>query len=407
MSSVQRLLRYAGKGVSFKFSANDPFPTPVPTPEEERFITLYDKRMADGQRPLLRGGTTLFDNESEVGKGALAVYRIVPSWLPSVMRHRTDETQEVEVFSRFLPQIISFDRLGELNNDPRVIGREWVGQEAMAIVALLSVAPSIVGGLRYGLMSLMQFGYFVIADEALRRSLTELLPEVTEKLRSVFPGQPVPVSADVLIKSLENTNGSLWPLRPGPIIRRNEDRLWVDMYTANMLLDVLLEFPRTPGDAIANARADHFEDSVQRIIDASRWKPSVKDRQLLRRELRAEGKSISDVDALGTWQSTILLVSCKSVIYSGAYDTGDHQTVRNASATVQAGLIRWSEVVAMLRNRPVGDNYDVSKFDRFVPVLCTPFPVYVASGAAAQEVRPGLPAVVSLDELSSWLEKDS
>jgi hypothetical protein len=42
------------------------------------------------------------------------------------------------------------------------------------------------------------------------------------------------------------------------------------MHAASSLLDVMLEFPRTKGNEIANVRAEHFEVAVQNVIDASK-----------------------------------------------------------------------------------------------------------------------------------------
>jgi len=315
--------------------------------------------------------------------------------------------RDVEVFSRFIPEIISFDQLRALNTDPRMLGRTWIRPEACALLAFLILALRFVMGLDCGFASLMQFGYFVISDEAFHDYFTEDFPAIKNDLRAILPGQPVPASGEELLLTLENIKGSLWPLRPGPILRRYESALWVDMHAASSLLDVLLEFPRPKGNEIANVRAEHFEVAVQNVIDASKWRPFPERRSLVRRELRIDGKAISDVYALATRNKTIILVSCKSVIYSEAYDTGDHKTVRNAASTVQDGVVKWQEVIARLKSRPVGDNYDFSAFDDLVPVLCTPYPVYVPVGIATQNVRPSLRAVVSVGELSSWLEENT
>ena len=157
----------------------------------------------------------------------------------------------------------------------------------------------------------------------------------------------------------------------------------------------------------ANARADHFEDTVQRVIDASKWRPEEKIRGLRRKELRIGGKSISDIDALGTRGKSIILVSCKSLVYSSEYDIGDYRTVRNAASTVVDAVSRWQGIIDNIKANPVGDNFDFSGFDDFVSVVCTPYPAYVPLGLATQELRPGLRAAVSEEELGLWLNSSA
>jgi hypothetical protein len=406
MSEIHRLLRYAGKGSSFAFSPREAIPYSIPKPEEEKAIQLYDHRVATTQHAFHHGGTQLVDVNHSSGNEALTVHRIVPEMLQSVVG-RPPNQQDVELLAYFVPQVISFQRLKELNRNPLLSGRAWIGKEATSIFVLLSVAPYFVSALNYGLTSLMQSGYLVIDDGALCAGITKILPEVTADLNELLPGQPIPSSGEIALASLEKIRGSLWPLRLGPVIRRNGSTLWVDLYAATAILDSLLEFPLTPGDAVANARAEHFEDSVQRAIDLSRWRPSPALKKFARRELRLGGRAISDIDALGARDKTLVLVSCKSLIYSAAYDAGDYQVVRNAASTVVEGVTRWQSVVASLKAQPVGDNYNFSSYESFVAVLCTPHPVYVPIGIATEYVKPGLLAAVSLEELASWLELDS
>ena len=163
-----------------------------------------------------------------------------------------------------------------------MLGKPWIRPEASALLAWLILALRFAMGLEYGFASLMQFGYFVISDEALHDYFTRDFPAIKEDLQALLPEQPIPASEEELLLTLENVKGSLWPLRPGPILRRNESAFWVDIHAASALLDALLEFPRTPGDDIANARAEHFEVAVQNVIDASKWRPAPELRALVR-----------------------------------------------------------------------------------------------------------------------------
>jgi hypothetical protein len=403
MSDIHTLLRYAGKSTEFVFPEKDSIPSPLPSADQERAIRLYDERRASAQRPFLRGGTTLLQQDSNAQSGIITVQRVKPHWLPCVIGGLGGLQKNVEVYANFLPQLLTFDRLSELNADPRLSGRVWLGPEAVCVFSLLSVAPCFIPSLRHAFASLMQNGYFVIDDELFCRLYTERIPFLLADLSGLLRGQSIPTTGEQELTALEEVKGSLWPLRFGPVVRRNGKGLWIDLFAATSVLDVLLEFPRTPGEAIANARADHFEDTVQRVIDASPWRPEEKIRGLRRKELKIGGKSISDIDALGTRGKSVILVSCKSLVYSSEYDIGDYRTVRNTASTVVDAIYRWQGIIEIIKANPVGDNFDFSGFDDFVSVVCTPYPVYVPLGLATQELRPRLRAAVSEEELGLWL----
>lgn len=88
-----------------------------------------------------------------------------PKLLPSFVGKPPNQ-QKVEVWAQFLPELISFEQLKRLNNDPLMAGRTWIGEEAAPILTLLLAAPHFVGSLQFGLASLMQNGYFVAEDQA-------------------------------------------------------------------------------------------------------------------------------------------------------------------------------------------------------------------------------------------------
>jgi hypothetical protein len=96
MSAVHRLLRYAGKGSSFRFSARDAIPFSVPRPEDQTAIDLYDSHVADSQSAFIRGGTQLVDENQGAGDKALTVQRMVPKLLPAAIGRHPNH-QEVDV----------------------------------------------------------------------------------------------------------------------------------------------------------------------------------------------------------------------------------------------------------------------------------------------------------------------
>jgi hypothetical protein len=176
----------------------------------------------------------------------------------------------------------------------------------------------------------------------------------------------------------------------------------LDVWAATARLDATLEFDIREGP-IANARAEHFELAIQELINRSPWKPGSALAELRGRSLRHRGTLITDIDAIGECGGELLLVSCKSTIYSAEYDAGDYRTVRNVATTVSHAAEEWDRKISFLRTFSVGDNFDFSAFRHIVGIVCTPTAVYVPLGTATEEIRPGLRAASSMAELARWL----
>jgi len=223
-------------------------------------------------------------------------------------------------------------------------------------------------------------------------------------VRSVIGNVDLPSNADDFLSVLEGTSGSAWPLIAGSSIRREGKILCIDLYTATIQLNDLLEFPRISGNP-ANVRADHFELTVQGVIDSSQWCPSNELRKLRGLKIRHGGRVITDLDGIGAHGDTLLIVSCKSLIYSAEYDIGGYAAVRNAATTIENAVVHWNGIETFFEANLKGDNYDFSGYRQLIAVVCTPDPVFVPFGPATQPVAPGLLAASSLFELSTWLHR--
>jgi hypothetical protein len=82
-------------------------------------------------------------------------------------------------------------------------------------------------------------------------------------------------------------------------------------------------------------RAAHFEGEIQKVIDRSQWNPDNALRQVRGRALRLNGQTITDIDAVGSQNGTMLLVSAKSRVHTARYDAGDHKQVRNTAEAIE------------------------------------------------------------------------
>lgn len=196
--------------------------------------------------------------------------------------------------------------------------------------------------------------------------------------------------------------GVAWPLVPGPVLRIDGEAAVLDLYFATMRLNALISETAQRG-AIANSRATQFELRIQSAIDQSPWRPEVHFRSLRGRPLRRAGKTLTDIDALGVQGKSLLLVSCKSTLYSPEYDAGDYAVVRNRADLLSRSITEWNQKVESFRSDPVGDNFDFSSFERILGVVCTPMPVFALVEPPSSMAPATLPAGCSFHELEDWL----
>jgi hypothetical protein len=404
-------LRWAGKGSRFRLQRLGP-PVPTPTIALQSAVELYDDRAISSAAPLNRGGTPLGLQTGPDLIGSAHILRIdpiEPQELPIPAEFVPDiglsfpENEEWSTSYRFVPTFVSLEPLVRLT---KLTGATSIWpHEAATILLLLRSAFIFVLQHRAGFLSLITRGYLMLTPERLRQLLDPVVADCQSLLRDIAPSHPLPLSASAFLDDLRLVSGSSWPLKAGPIIREEGPITCVDLWAATARLESALEFPVTPG-SLANARAHHFELATQEVLNRSAWRPSSLLAQLRGRSLRVGGTTVTDIDAIGQSTGRLLLVSCKSLVYSADYDTGTFRTVRNASSTVIGAVKEWQEKVRYLSSNPRGDNFDFSGFLQIVPLVCTPMVIYVPLGQATQEVQPGLRAATSLRELATWLEVD-
>jgi hypothetical protein len=220
----------------------------------------------------------------------------------------------------------------------------------------------------------------------------------------MFPGA-CPADATKAIEVLQTIRAQTWPPLPGPILRPSGDGVFVDLEAAtNRLYRMMALTPS--GDTIANIQGRHFEDVIQNRIDASAWAPVPELRNIRGNNLRRlDGTFIADLDAVGEFGDTLLIVDCKSTPYAAEYDAGFYTAVRNIQSTLLGKLANWTRVIDELKVSPVGPNYNFSRFSRIAGIVCTPHVFYVPLGAATQTVVTS-PGGVPLRTVSSYSEMD-
>jgi hypothetical protein len=405
LSSLHASLRWAGKGSKFSVKRNAR-PVVISEPALEAAVRLYDQRGSSGT-PFQRSGTILgTPTNLQQGASILYLHRMEPKLLPLPVEYipetvpGTRSGDEISVLCRFFPRAVSlepFTRLLKMTDQVTIWPRE-----AMILILLLWGAWRMIFRHRAGFLSVLTRGYLLLDEELIEYLYHPILAEYDSHFGELFHGGKPPESAENFLTELGKIGGCTWPLRPAPVVRREKQVTCVDLLAAGECLNAVLEAPISDG-VIPNIRGQHFELLTQELIDRSSWKPASEIGNVRGRTLRIGGAPVTDIDAIGERNNELLAVSCKSVIYSGEYDSGDFRTVRNAASAIINAVKEWQDKMSLLRSAGRGDNFDFSKFSTIIPLVCTPAIVYVPIGLATAEVRPGLRAASSVAELAAWL----
>lgn len=304
---------------------------------------------------------------------------------------------------RFGPIGIELDALFDLYRLP-----------AMAAIniddgALLNLITLLLGGRllefrRFAALRVMETGYFVVDPDEWDGLANEEYASVCDRIRSALPQLNAPATFELFSAACQAYRGSAWPIVHGNPVRTTPNYVCIDMWAASMGFITALQFPKVQGQ-VANERAAWFEDVVQELIDTTPW-TAREIRSLRQKPLTLGGKTLTDIDAIGTRGGDLLIVSCKSIPYTMDYDRGVYNAIRNAETTVVNAVAHWKGIVETLDANRVGDNYNLSGFDRIIGVVCTPFAVYTKSGEALSTTTGSLRWSSSLDELAHFLRTD-
>ncbi|SPO55776.1 conserved protein of unknown function [Pseudomonas sp. JV551A1] len=315
--------------------------------------------------------------------------------------HAAHYGDDGKIMARFGPSTLDLHRIFELYRLPAMAA---VGVDTHASLCLIVL---MLGGRwlqcsRYSVLRAMELGYFITKLEHWSAFGDEEYASVCTEIRAALPQFAPPEDFSAFRKSCEAFKGEVWPTAHGAPAKATNDYMCIDMWAASMGFLAWLQFPKVQGN-VANTRATKFEDVVQDAIDGTRWGHS-QHRSMRQRTLRIQGQNLTDIDAIGSYKDTLLIVSCKSIPYTREYDQGTHKAIRNAASTVDQGVDFWSDIVNRLTANPTGDNFDFSGYKHIIGVLCTPFAVYTSDAKALSMTVDELRWASSLDELISFLE---
>ena len=410
LAGIHAVIRRAGKGQAVRWSRND-LPFAVSDDKFEKMIELYDQRALSGGEV---AGTVAFDwhplftrvEATPAGQFALVVYssgdlQEVPFWIGPASKVKRGVFRP----GRY---VVGGMTLKELR---RLIGlsggiSDWPSRELASLVIFLRTIMMLVlnQDIRAG-QSLPSVGYLVLPTSAISKIIEHELPWNLVDLADLFAGR-LPNDAQQVLSDIRALEPSVWPVVKGPILREAGDQTIVDIDSSTQLIDRMLTVPGQYGGNLVNARAEHFEEYVQQIIDQTPWAPDASLRSYRGKTLRLHGKSITDIDAIAVKAKSMILVSCKSVPYTQEYDIGNYNTVRNVRTLLEDADREWRSRLATLVNNPKGDNYNFEDYILYGTV-CTPHVAFVYEQQARIVLRTeqhALRATCTVAELKDFLE---
>jgi hypothetical protein len=403
----QVIYRIVGKGGGMDFSyavPGLPFRLAQSQREEslDKQVEAYDRRNEQNS-VLSRIGVPVDSNDPEIHKGQRILLQIGKvSGPPSIV---TAEQMQMAhtVAMRYALWALPLRAIVDLMSHPDVKGIAHWSPELPSLISLFYLAMIIYSESLVTRSQIFQTGYMLVSRDYLDRIYQEFREDLYryEPLLATFPEDALD---EPFSERLLRMEGKASPLLGGPVAFVVNDELYgVNLYGATRRFHDLLQFPAVQGEP-ANVRARAFEDSVQVAIDATGWAPPPQIRRLIGHHFKKGKKQIGEVDAFGTLGRILLLVSCKSVVYTAAYDRGEYAVVRNVRTMLEEADQTFADLVAHFTEFPNGgQEYDFTTYDTIAYVVVTPQIMFVAEPLLSKLSLPGLRSYSSFEEFRAWL----
>jgi hypothetical protein len=406
LSDIHSGLRRTGKGLEFEYDGKN-LPSSISNKLIDEAIELFDRRSEEGSGDFGVGGSRVFSQIDSISS--------TREESPALLVAATDDWQllptlvgdsEVNSLGHYIPRVMSVSDLPMILTRARGGEAKWWDPALPALLALVKATwRDLSEGSTGGWLSLVRYGYIIEHWHTLHHALEESLPILSGDISAVFPGS-CPKDAVSVVEILQMINAQTWPPLPGPVLRPSGEGVFVDMQAATDRLYRMMAFSPS-GNTIANLQAKNFETVVQSRIDTSPWVPSPTLRNLRGTVLRRpDGSFITDLDALGEYADTLLIIDCKSTPYTAEYNAGFYTAVRNIQTTLHDKVTNWARVINELNTIKAGRNYNFKRFRRIVGIVCTPHVFYVPLGIGTQEIISS-PNGVTLRAISSYGEVEN
>lgn len=393
----------AAREVPFRIKARH-LPDPVLTGSKRKAGQIFDTRQKIGSFGLT--GTIPSQTERLETSQILVVHRVyqpVVRVLPYFEFHGLETPPFVPTY--YLPEQVPLKHISNLYKSTDNGNGQWLNYEVFSLMLLAGLLLPISASVSEHSINIAMYGYSVHERVDFVMNYWSEFDELVSVMKSLFPGADLPATPMQLLNDMEKLETSSHPLLPGVIMGDNK---WIviDHASVKNRLDKMFRFPSFGGE-IGVKRGFHFEDAIQSYIDASPWKPSDELRTMRQVHLirRGDGKNnqITDIDAIGESGDTLLIISCKAVIFSVGQDIGEYHALKSARLRLDEAVLKWQAVKAELLDSPIGQNYNFSRYSKIIAVVCTPNVIYTESALSLSYEVGNLRKSATALEFIDWL----
>jgi len=105
------------------------------------------------------------------------------------------------------------------------------------------------------------------------------------------------------------------------------------------------------------------------------------------------------VDAAFAAGDRLVIIECRAFAQSLGFERGDPTAIAYRSKRIDQALTDVDAKAKWLAQRPVGRNYDISRFKFIVPIAVTPFIEFIPSTASRYWLNDSVPRVLTPDEV--------
>ncbi|HAT3882408.1 TPA: hypothetical protein R2318_000188 [Legionella pneumophila] len=386
-----------------KKSNYDCLPIEVPNQYIQESITIFDKRMElfSGHIAGIYSKTGLstdkliyFDEEEIVIPAVFRISESHPLELPITFSNEERINISPMYFIYFQEYKIIQDYLRTINSN------HVFDLYMISIIAIfLYLSLDFIFTKNLPLVGFYQVGYFLFNKSSFEKFAEDHFDEAKKTVEKIFL-QEVNFDVQTVFREMIKKSPSSYPFySPGYFYIGREDQICVDLDTCSSMLTKYLEHKVIEGE-LANKRATQFENSLQKLIDSTIFKPDKNVRDIVdKKSINFKSEQITDIDAAFLYKGTLILVSAKSYIYNMDYDKGNYNYIRNIKSNIEADICKWRNKIDFINNNPIGDNYDLSSYGKIQGILCTPSLFYIGADYYKSKIECGIDEYQSATEL--------
>jgi len=401
---LQATMKRCAKGQKVLFAPGK-IPYAIPDDVLENAISVYDQRHIEaGASGLDAVGLHVVGAFDKYGVGRqrsqvdpVGFAGIVPIW------HRVHVGDHIPGFDLAGPHPVLLELI-DLERIPAFSQSAVLTEEHVALVALLwaclNIATREPQRAMRRLTPASQWGYAVAPTENyLHIALEEFLGGVRHAPSLIVPATSIPHSTERALEVLASIEPSTFPPLCGNPLHQAVGHTLVDLVGAShRLLETLV---RPTGGAGVNFWSAQFEADVQAMINATTWKPIDDIRSLIGRKIsRPNGDLLTDLDAVAWRDGELILVSCKSMVFTTSHSRGDHNAMRELRRKSEAAITSWDTVVDTIRTNPALLPVDIPAGTNITGLVVLPTIPYVVDRAHLAPRGPlEVPAILAVTEL--------